>query len=163
MVAAYRFLDRWEIPDATPDEVYTVLGDMPAYPAWWPQAFLEVDGEGGEPQPGKVNRVVSRGFLPYRIRWSSECVAAERPHRIATRLSGDFEGEGEWRIARLDGGVVAELDWRPRVAKPLVRNLTPVLSPLFRANHDWAMARGQARVGGEVARRRAAGQRGQTP
>src|SRR3712207_4135323 len=142
MVAAYRFVDRWWIPGATAAEVYAILGDMASYPTWWPQAFLAVDGEGGEPAPGKVDRVLSRGFLPYRIRWTSECVAAERPHRIATRLTGDFEGEGEWRIAEADGGVVAELDWRPSVTKPLVRNLTPLLRPLFRANHEWAMARG---------------------
>ena len=156
MVAAYRFVDRWSIPGATVDEVYTVLGDMAAYPQWWPQAFLVVEGPGGEPAPGKIHRVVSRGFLPYRIRWSSECVAAERPHRIATRLAGDFEGEGEWRIEAVAGGVRAELDWRPCVTKPLVRNLTPVLRPLFRSNHNWAMARGQERVLGEVERRRTA-------
>ena len=39
-----------------------------------------------------------------------------------------------------------ELDWRPVVAKPFVRQLTPVLRPLFRANHNWTMRRGQQRI-----------------
>ena len=38
------------------------------------------------------------------------------------------------------------LDWRPRVAKPIVRRFTPVLRPLFESNHDWAMRRGQERI-----------------
>lgn len=37
----------------------------------------------------------------------------------------------------------ATLDWRPAVEKPLVKHLTPVLRPLFRANHLWAIRRGQ--------------------
>lgn len=155
MAAAYRFLDRWFVPGVSADELYDVVGDMPGYPAWWGRAFLAVDGRPGPPEPGRVCRVLSRGFLPYRIRWSTEVVAAERPHRIATRLSGDFEGEGEWRIRELDGGAEAVLDWRPQVTKPLVSRLTPLLRPLFRANHHWAMARGRERVLAEIERRRA--------
>ena len=38
------------------------------------------------------------------------------------------------------------LDFRPRVNKPGVRQLTPLLRPLFRSNHAWAMRRGQERL-----------------
>jgi hypothetical protein len=63
-----------------------------------------------------------------------------------SRLSGDFEGTGEWRLREEHGATLAELDWRPVVAKPFVRQLTPVLRLLFRANHNWTMRRGQQRI-----------------
>lgn len=71
---------------------------------------------------------------------------AERPARILIRLSGDFDGTGEWRLAETPDGTEAVLDWRPRVNKPLIRRLTPLLRPLFRANHVWAMRRGERQI-----------------
>ena len=38
------------------------------------------------------------------------------------------------------------LDFRPRVNKAGVRQLTPLLRPVFRSNHGWAMRRGQKRI-----------------
>jgi hypothetical protein len=156
MTAAYEFLDRWFVPGATPEEVYDVIGDATAYPRWWGDVFLDVGGDAGPPRPGRRNTVVAKGFLPYRLHFETETVEAERPSRIAMRLSGEFEGGGEWRIAAAEGGTRAELLWRPIVAKPLVKHLTPVLRPLFRANHNWTMVRGQRHIGAEVERRRAA-------
>jgi hypothetical protein len=46
-------------------------------------------------------------------------------------------------------------DWRLRAEKPLLRNLSFLLKPLFEANHRWAMARGEESLKLELARRRA--------
>ena len=66
--------------------------------------------------------------------------------RIHSRLVGDFEGSGEWCLREEEGATVCELDWRPIVNKAAVRRLTPVLRPLFRANHNWTMKRGQQHI-----------------
>jgi uncharacterized protein YndB with AHSA1/START domain len=153
--APYRFLDRWHVP-APIEEVYDLLGDLRSYPSWWSKNWLEVTGDDGPPRPGKRNDVVVRGFLPYNVRFALEVVEAERPRRILSRLEGEFEGSGEWRLDSEGDGTRAELDWRPLVAKPLVRNLTPILRPLFEANHNWTMRQGQQAVLDEVRRRRAA-------
>ena len=108
--------------------------------------FVAATGDGGLPVPGNRTSVVARGFLPYRLRFTLECLEVERPTRILSRLSGDFEGTGEWRLREEHGATLAELDWRPVVAKAGVRQLTPVLRPLFRANHNWTMRRGQQRI-----------------
>ena len=76
--AAYQFLDRWFVPDATPEEVYDVIGDATSYPRWWGDVFLSVTGDEGPPRPGRRNDVVARGFLPYRIRFSIEERALRR-------------------------------------------------------------------------------------
>jgi hypothetical protein len=138
----YRFLDRWHVP-APIDEVYDILGDVKGYPSWWHEAFPEAEGDDGPPRPGRRVSVLSRGYLPYKLRWTLTCVEAEPPTRIASTLEGDFEGSGTWLLEEATDGTNAVLDWRPRVAKPFVRTFTPILRPLFRSNHNWAMKRGQ--------------------
>ena len=145
MAAEYRFLDRWVVPHEI-ERVFAAVGEPLAYPEWWSDVFVAATGDGGLPVPGNRTSVVARGFLPYRLRFTLECVEVERPTRIFSRLSGDLEGTGEWRLREEHGATLAELDWRPVVAKPFVRQLTPVLRPLFRANHNWTMHRGQQRI-----------------
>ena len=41
---------------------------------------------------------------------------------------------------------MATLDWRPCVNQSLIRRLTPVLRPLFRSNHAWAMRHGEKQI-----------------
>jgi uncharacterized protein YndB with AHSA1/START domain len=144
-MAEYKFLDEWFVP-ASPEAVYDLIGAQLEYPEWWGDVFLEVEGDDGPPRPGRRARVKARGYLPYRLRFESEIVEAERPHKIRMRLSGDFDGGGEWRFEPVEGGTRATLDWRPIVNKPIVRYLTPVLRPLFASNHSWTMRRGQEHI-----------------
>jgi uncharacterized protein YndB with AHSA1/START domain len=150
----YRFLDRWHVA-APIEEIYDVVGDVIGYPRWWGDVFLRAEGDSGPPEPGRASSVLARGFLPYKLRFTLTCIEVERPSRIHSQLSGDFEGSGTWLLeAADDGRTDVALDWRPRVAKPFVRSFTPVLRPLFRANHNWTMARGGRAILGEVERRR---------
>jgi uncharacterized protein YndB with AHSA1/START domain len=141
----YRFLDRWLVPHPI-EAVYDTVGEPARYPEWWGDVFLTAEGDSGPPEPGKRITVKARGYLPYKLRFTMECLEAERPTRIRSRLSGDFEGTGEWRL--YDDGEVTrvELDWRPVVNKTGVKQLTPALRPLFRSNHAWTMRRGQERI-----------------
>jgi hypothetical protein len=88
-------------------------------------------------------RLVTRGKLPYKIRWRSEIVQANPPHGFIIRATGDFDGRGIWSLKQQSNDVVLTFDWRLRAQKPLPRNLSFVFEPLFRWNHRWAMARGQ--------------------
>jgi hypothetical protein len=145
MGAAYRFVDEWFVPLPT-EQAYEILGDPLRYPEWWPEAFPQTSGDPGPPKPGNRTDVLSKGFLPYRLRWTLTCVSVERPHRIDAEMTGDFVGTSGWTLTEVDGGTRAVLDFRPSVSKPLVRNLSPLLGPLFRANHRWAMRRGQEAI-----------------
>jgi uncharacterized protein YndB with AHSA1/START domain len=142
-MAQYQFVDTWHL-DAAIDRVYDLVGEPLQYPRWWGDVWLSAEGDGGEPEPGKRIEVVTRGFLPYRIRWALTCTEADRPHRVSLSMDGDFVGTATWLLSEGEGGVVtAQLDFRPDVRKPGVRQLTPVLRPLFSSNHRWAMRRGQ--------------------
>jgi hypothetical protein len=155
--AQYQFIDRWYVP-APVGDVYDVIGDQLDYPSWWDKVFLSVTGDDGPPRPGRRASIVSKGFLPYKLRWVAEVVEAGRPRGFRFTLEGDFVGSGEWTLEEADGGTRATLDWRPAVEKPLVKHLTPVLRPLFRANHLWAMRRGQEGILEHMRRRGGDGQ-----
>jgi hypothetical protein len=138
----YRFVDRWVV-NASLERAYDVIGDTLGYPQWWGDVFVEVDGDGGPPRPGRHVRIVSRGFLPYLLRWEAEIVNVDAPHTFDFRMTGDFVGSGSWSFTPAGEGTGAVFDFRPRVEKPGVKQLSPVLKPLFRWNHGWAMQRGE--------------------
>jgi uncharacterized protein YndB with AHSA1/START domain len=140
-MAAYRFVDEWLVP-ASPEWVYGLLSCPRGYPEWWGKAFLEGEGDAGPAAPGKRARLLTRGRLPYRLRWELTCVEATAPSRLVSRIEGDFVGEGIWTISPAERGTRAALEWNVEVRKSLVRHLTPVLRPLFAWNHRWAIARG---------------------
>jgi uncharacterized protein YndB with AHSA1/START domain len=142
VAAQYQFIDRWYIP-APIEDVYDVIGDQLDYPKWWGKVFVAVTGDGGPPRPGRRASLVSKGFLPYKLRWNAEVVEADRPRGFRFTMEGDFVGGGEWTLEEREGGTQATLDFRPAVEKPGVKQLTPILRPLFGANHRWAMRRGQ--------------------
>lgn len=145
MSAEYRFTDEWMV-HLPVERVYEIVGEPLRYPAWWGDVFLAADGDAGPPEPGKRTSVVSRGLLPYRLRWALTCTAAEPPLRIESALSGDFDGTGTWLLEEHADGTRARLEFRPTVNKRGVRELTPILRPVFRANHSWAMRRGQEAI-----------------
>jgi hypothetical protein len=71
----YCFVDRWLVR-APLQAAYDVIGDTLGYPRWWGNVFVSVDGDGGPPRPGRHVRIVSRGFLPYLLRWEAEILEA---------------------------------------------------------------------------------------
>jgi uncharacterized protein YndB with AHSA1/START domain len=142
MAAQYQFVDQWTV--AVPlEQVYDVVGNTLDYPSWWGDVFISVEGDDGPPRPGRQATIVSRGFLPYRLRWQAQIVEANAPHGFSFTMTGDFVGEGSWTFAEANGVVEATFDFRPRVEKAGVKQLTPVLRPVFRWNHSWAMTRGE--------------------
>ena len=152
----YVFLTRWRV-EGTCGEVADVLGDRAALDRWWPSVYLRVevlspgDGRG----VGRRARLHTKGWLPYTLRWEFEIVESRYPHGFSLVASGDFEGRGVWTFDQDGSFVDIVYDWRISAEKPLLRNLSFLLKPLFEANHRWAMAQGEESLKLELARRRA--------
>src|SRR5947208_16810098 len=98
----YRFVDRW-IVRAPVEATYDTVGDTLAYPSWWGDVFVSVEGDGGPPRPGRHVQIVSRGLLPYLLRWEAEVADAEAPHRFSFTMTGDFVGSGSWSFEPAEG------------------------------------------------------------
>ena len=151
----YIFVTNWRVC-GTVEEVYQVLIEGRQYPRWWPEVYLEVTqtAPGGDHGLGKSAQLYTGGKLPYRLRWHSRVVETRYPNGYLLEATGDFIGRGEWTFEQQGPEVAIRFDWRLRAEKPLLRCLSFMMKPIFRANHRWAMARGEEGLRSELARRR---------
>jgi hypothetical protein len=154
----YEFLTEWNIP-APRELVYEILKEGKDYPRWWPAVYLKADYEpsGREDHTGDRVHFLTKGWLPYRLRWTAEVVRHARAHTIEIKATGDFVGRGVWLLDDEGDHTHVAFDWRLRADKPLLRWLSPLFKPIFRWNHAWAMARRYESLCREVERRRREG------
>ena len=159
----YHFVTVWKIP-GTPEEITEVLGDAPALARWWPSVYLTVSqmAPGDANGVGKVVDLWTKGFLPYTLRWRFTVTESEPPTGFKLAADGDFVGRGIWTLRRESspgdpGGPLTTVtyDWTVIAEKGILKNLSPIMKPIFRANHHWAMARGEESLKLELARRHA--------
>ena len=153
----YHFIDRWRVR-GTVREVADILGDGPDLARWWPSVYLDVQETkpGDEEGIGKEVSLYTKGWLPYTLRWQFRVTESNYPHGFALEAWGDFDGRGEWTLRQDGNWVDVTYDWRLRAEKPLLRRLSFLMRPIFKANHLWAMARGEESLRLELARRAAA-------
>ncbi len=160
----YHFTTVWHIA-ATPEEITEVLGDAPALARWWPSVYLTVSevAPGDERGIGKVVDLWTKGFLPYTLRWRFTVTESDPPTGFRIEATGDFVGHGIWTLARdREPGdprgplTTVVYDWTVIAEKGVLKNLSIIMKPIFRANHRWAMARGEESLKLELARRHAA-------
>ena len=152
----YEFLTNWTV-SGTAEEVYDVISRSEDLPRWWPSVYLDVAvvEPGNVGGVGKRVRLLTKGWLPYTLRWEFVVTDAVRPHRLAIDTRGDLAGTGEWTFSERAGHVDIAFLFRIQADKPLLRTLSVVLKPVFAANHRWAMAHGLESLELELRRRRA--------
>jgi hypothetical protein len=153
---AYHFVTHWRVR-GTCAEVADILENTAQLARWWPAVYLGVDvlEPGGTHGLGERVSLFTKGWLPYTLRWQFTVVQERYPHGSTIEAHGDFVGRGEWTFEQDGDFVNVMYDWNIRAEKPLLRTLTPVLRPIFSANHRWAMAQGLRSLELELQRRRA--------
>jgi hypothetical protein len=151
----YHFVTVWRV-EGTIEEVAKILTDRAALTRWWPSVYLSVEErESGDANGlGKVIDLWTKGWLPYTLRWRLR-VSEIGTDSFTLTASGDFVGRGIWTFAQEGPWAIVTYDWQIRAEKPLLRYLTPLLKPIFAANHRWAMTQGEHSLKLELARRRA--------
>jgi hypothetical protein len=156
MAANNYSLKTWWRVSASVEEVYDIISDAAQLERWWPEVYLSVDviAPGDERGVGKQVRLLTKGWLPYKLRWEFKTVEAHRPATLVLNAHGDFEGTGTWTFVQDGAWLNVGFDWQVRVKKPILRCFSWLLKPLFTANHRWAMARGEKRLRSELVRRR---------
>jgi hypothetical protein len=156
MENTYHFVSRWRVKGSA-EEVYDIISQPLEYPRWWPSVYLE-SREIAHGTPNGTGRRVqfhTKGLLPYTLRWESSVTEAQPPNRLVIEATGDFIGRGVWTFAQDGPHVNATFDWQLAVGKTLIRYMTPVLRPVFEANHRWAMRQGEISLREELIRYRA--------
>jgi hypothetical protein len=146
---SYYFITRWRVK-ASGEDVFDIISEPLEFPRWWPAVYLEAQDLGN-----KRVRFHTRGWLPYTLWFESTMTESDRPHRLAVRATGDFDGRGIWSIVQNGEYCDITFVWKLTAKKPLVAALSFALKPMFEANHRWAMARGEESLLLELARSRA--------
>ncbi len=141
---SYHFVTHWRVR-GTCVEVADLLEAMDQLPRWWPSVYLDVTilRPGGPHALGQEVSLFTKGWLPYTLRWEFTVVEQRYPYGSKLDARGDFVGHGEWFFEQDGEYVNATYDWNIRAEKPLLRALSPVLRPIFEANHRWAMRMGE--------------------
>jgi quercetin dioxygenase-like cupin family protein/uncharacterized protein YndB with AHSA1/START domain len=139
MDTEYLFVDEWDV--AAPQEaVFDALADARTYPTWWTPVYIDVEAD-GPPALGRTSKQHFKGRLPYHLHTRSRITRLEPPSVVQGDVEGDLRGRGTWTLTAIPGGTHVRFDWRVFADRKLLHTLTPVLRPLFRWNHDWAIAR----------------------
>jgi uncharacterized protein YndB with AHSA1/START domain len=135
----YVFIDEWDV--AAPQEaVFRAIADSRTYPEWWRPVYLKVDSDRGI-EVGSISQHHFKGRLPYHLKTRSEITALDPPRMVIAEVDGDLRGQGTWTLTPSPVGTHVRFDWRVHADRRLLRVLTPVLRPVFRWNHNWAIAR----------------------
>lgn len=142
----YHFISRWRF-QASAEDIFAILSEPLEYPRWWPSVYLAARAVA----PGRI-RVLTRGWLPYKLRWEAQTEGSRPPELLAIRASGDFVGKGVWSVVQDGEYADVTFDWKLTAEKPLLRYLSFVLRPAFEANHRWAMEQGRKSLELELAR-----------
>jgi hypothetical protein len=165
MANDYHFFTNWRVR-GTVKEVIDILRDATDLPRWWPSVYLEVKelAPGDENGIGKEIALYTKGWLPYTLRWQFT-VSEANTNSFKLVAQGDFVGYGIWTFKQDGEWVEVIYEWKITAEKPLLRTLTPILRPIFAANHKWAMARGLESLELELRRIRSttAGERDAVP
>jgi Polyketide cyclase / dehydrase and lipid transport len=152
----YHFITHWRV-QASIQEVSSILGDAKDLQRWWPSVYLNVKvlEPGDASGVGRVVELLTKGFLPYTLRWKFRVTESDAPHGFALEAFGDFVGHGVWTFIQ-DGDFCEILyDWRIEAEKPILKHLSFLMKPIFSANHHWAMRKGLESLQLELQRRRA--------
>ena len=153
----YHFVSRWRV-EGTCGEVADVLGDPLALPRWWPSVYLR------RRRSAAARCARRRTARPAAHQGLAAVHAAmgSRRHRLAVSRTASrspraatSKAAASGRSSRTAPSVDITYDWRIAAEKPLLRQLSFLLKPLFEANHRWAMAQGEESLALELARRRA--------
>jgi hypothetical protein len=151
----YAFLTEWSYK-ASIEEIAAILEDIESLSTWWPSVYLKVTvlEPGGEKGIGKKVDLLTKGYLPYRLRWHFIVTESDSPRGFTIRADGDFVGRGIWSLRQVGDVAQVTFDWRIVADKPLLRRLSFIMKPVFRWNHHWAMKQGDLALQKEILRRR---------
>lgn len=135
----YVFVDEWDVV-APPEAVFGALADACAYPRWWRPVYLSAQSD-GPVAVGTASEQHFKGRLPYHLHTRSAITELDPPRRVTAEVEGDLQGRGTWTLTPTAEGTHVRFDWQVYADRKLLRVLTPVLRPVFRWNHNWAIAR----------------------
>ena len=122
---ALRIPTTWRVQGRI-DNAYDVLSTPKEFTRWWSDVYLAVEEltAGDENGIGRTVQLLTKGKLPYTLRWQARALEINKPHRILIQAQGDLAGRGEWHLQQNGPWVDIHYDWMVYISKPWMRLLT---------------------------------------
>lgn len=141
----YHFVEYWNFPGYTPEQIFEVLANATLLPEWWKGVYLEAEVLEAyfEPTFGAKARVKARGFLPYELEFELESLRLKPCQLVEVKATGDFDGIWRATLVEYEYGTRVDIDWQVTVNMPLIRYFSPIFKPFFEWNHNWTTPRGE--------------------
>ena len=151
---AFRIPTTWRVRGRIED-VAKILSEPEEFPRWWGDVYLSVKTlkAGDANSIGQTVAVYSKGWLPYRLNWQGTLVENRMPTSWTVQATGDLVGRGIWTLTQTGDAAEVYYDWSVSSDRLLFRVLAPLFRRLMISNHKWAMAKGEAGLRAELARR----------
>lgn len=154
----YEFTTHWRV-EGTKAEVFDILEEPTALTEWWSAVYLDVTNLTDNATENSVFKVHAKGWLPYTLTWYLYPGERDGNDFLSLKACGDLEGEGEWYLRQKGDHVHIKYLWNVTANKPLLRWLSPLVRPVFKLNHKWAMHTGEKSLQREIVARRTADNR----
>lgn len=156
----YRFVTLWSVEGEV-----AIVADLINKPElltlWWPSVYLGMEKKRENERDSY--HLLTKGWLPYTLRWHFQQTKADLPHRLELEAGGDLQGYGIWTFSQDGPQVRVRYEWEVDANKPILRYLSFLFKPLFSFNHVWAMRKGEESLRLELARMKSGKSRRESP
>ena len=145
--AYFDLVSHWRL-DAPVSRVWQALTETEHWTQWWPGVVaVERLKNGDEIGVGGVQQITFRTGLGYRLQLALEVTEVLREERLRAKAGGTLAGEGMWllhqALPEVGGHTDVTFVWRVTLPPGFLRQLAPVLGPMFRWNHKRVMRAGR--------------------
>jgi hypothetical protein len=138
-MARYSFVTTWRV--AAP--IAKVWDALQCISAWWPGMAAPVHLTPGTEGVGARYRRVTRGRLPYDLRYVITVTRYDPPREMAYDSEGDLVGHGSYVLTEAGGETQVVFTWQVATTGFWMNLLAPLLKPLFAWNHNDVMVKGE--------------------
>jgi hypothetical protein len=138
-MAGYSFVTTWRVP-APAEKVWDALQCLSQ---WWPGMATSANLQPECPGVGARYERVTRGKLPYSLRYTVTVTRFDPPRESAYDSEGDLVGKGSYVLTQKGADTEIVFTWDVATQGFWMNLLAPLLKPLFAWNHNYVMTRGE--------------------
>ncbi|HWB10923.1 MAG TPA: SRPBCC family protein [Pirellulales bacterium] len=138
----YRFVTTWHV--AAPVE--KVWDALQCVTQWWPGMVSSRHLTPGREGVGARYERITRGRLPYTLRYVLTITSHDPPYSSAYDSEGDLVGEGAYLLTQTGSTTEVRFTWNVATRSRWMNAVAPMLKPLFAWNHNYVMRQGEKAI-----------------